>query len=228
MVILSAFFLGNYFVPPGVSAPPDLAGFEKRGERERMIARSLFAVYPDRKVNVVMLGDSLTYFVNWNELLGRMDVANRGLTSQTSLGILELADAVLYLKPKLCFIMIGINDLNQGRPVGEVFENQRRLVTILRQGGVEPVIQSVLFPGGTAAETKKIAGLVTSLNLKLKAYAAQEDLDFLDLNQVLAPEGVLAAPLTYDKIHLLGPGYALWARALKTYLESRGLNQETV
>src|SRR5690348_11177372 len=92
----------------------DWEAFEKRGSRERMVHKSLFSVYPERKINIVMLGDSLTYFVNWNELLGRMDVANRGLTYQTSSGILELADSVVSLKPKLCFIMIGINDLRQG------------------------------------------------------------------------------------------------------------------
>ena len=204
----------------------DLAAFEKRGASERSVHKSIFSVYPEHKINFVMLGDSLTNFVNWNELLGRLDVANRGLTYQTSAGVLELADSVISLKPKLCFIMIGINDLRQGRSVEEVFENQRRLVTVLRQGGVEPVLQSVLFPGGDTAQAKKTASLVKSLNQKLQSYASEEHLDYLDLNAVIAPQGALPDPLSYDKLHLLGPGYALWAKSLNAYLESRGLGHE--
>ncbi len=236
MVNKNAFFkaLGFAAIATGIGivffgAKPqasDLDAFEKRGASERSVHKSIFSVYPERKINFVMLGDSLTNFVNWNELLGRLDVANRGLTYQTSAGILELAESVISLEPKLCFIMIGINDLRQGRSVEEVFENQRRLVTALRQGGVEPVLQSVLFPGGDTAQVKKTASLVRSLNQKLQSYASEEHLDYLDLNTVIAPQGVLPEPLSYDKLHLLGPGYALWAKVLNAYLESRGLAHE--
>lgn len=71
---------------------------------------SLYPLYTRQK-NIVMLGSSLTGNVNWDELLDRSDVANRGIDGDISEGILARMEYVLSVDPEICFIELGINDI---------------------------------------------------------------------------------------------------------------------
>ncbi|PID27048.1 MAG: hypothetical protein CR982_06980 [Candidatus Cloacimonadota bacterium] len=59
----------------------------------------------NKKGNIVMLGNSITYGVNWNELLNRNDIINRGIGSDTTEGFLSRMEYIYKAEPKICFIM---------------------------------------------------------------------------------------------------------------------------
>ena len=63
----------------------------------------LYTVYSGQK-DIVMLGNSLTNRISWNELLVRDDVANRGIGSDITAGFINRINFVLNVKPKICFI----------------------------------------------------------------------------------------------------------------------------
>jgi lysophospholipase L1-like esterase len=72
---------------------------------------------------IVMLGDSITAGVEWNELLGIPNIANRGIGSDTTEGFYNRLENIYKIKPKICFIMGGINDIGYGIPVETILQN---------------------------------------------------------------------------------------------------------
>jgi lysophospholipase L1-like esterase len=165
--------------------------------------------------DVVMLGDSITDEGNWPDLLKGSDLINRGIWGDTSDGVLARLPEVIRRRPRLVFLMIGVNDLaRDGLAPEQVGQNIRAIVRSLRDNRVGVVLQSVLFMSrGSEANP-----LIERLNVLLRNVAADEAISFLDLNATLAPAGALLPEVTYDGLHLSTRGYVLWAEALRPFL----------
>lgn len=161
------------------------------------------------KSSYVMLGDSITEEGHWNELMGRSDIANRGISGDTTAGLLDRME-YLGSHPKICFIMIGVNDLSRGLSVEEVFHNYVTIIHTLTSQKITPVIQSILLTDRPGLNPKIIV-----LNRKLKHFAQSNKIRFIDLNKRLAPEGVLSDIYTVDGQHLNAQGYTVWGEMLK-------------
>lgn len=164
------------------------------------------------KCSYVMLGDSITEEGEWNELMGRKDIVNRGISGDTTTGLLERME-YLGSQPKICFIMIGVNDLSRGLSVEEVFHNYVKIIHTLTSQKITPVIQSILLTDRSGLNPKVIV-----LNRKLKHFAKSNNIRFIDLNKRLAPEGTLSDLYTGDGQHLNAQGYRIWAEMLKGYM----------
>ena len=83
--------------------------YEYTDNFEYNVRRSLFEVYQPKDIRIVMLGDSITDKVDWNELLSRTDVVNRGIGSDITEGFINRLSDIYVLNPETCFIMGGIN-----------------------------------------------------------------------------------------------------------------------
>ena len=49
----------------------------------------LYESYPKSKNDIVFLGNSITDRVDWNELLGKSNVRNRGISGDITFGVLQ-------------------------------------------------------------------------------------------------------------------------------------------
>lgn len=80
---------------------------------------------------IVFVGDSITEFNPIEELIeSSLKIYNRGIRGITSLQLLDhLEEQILGLKPKIIFLMIGVNDLKTREPQ-VVFET---ILTIIKQ-----------------------------------------------------------------------------------------------
>lgn len=80
---------------------------------------------------IVFVGDSITEFNPIEELIeSSLKIYNRGIRGITSLQLLDhLEEQILGLKPKIIFLMIGVNDLKTREPQ-LVFET---ILTIIKQ-----------------------------------------------------------------------------------------------
>ena len=67
---------------------------------------ALHEVYK-KKSGIVMLGNSLAFRVNWNELLDRCDIISRGVGGDITEGFLARLDGVIKLHPTICFVNGG-------------------------------------------------------------------------------------------------------------------------
>ena len=166
------------------------------------------------KYKTVMIGDSITDGGLWNELLNNDLIQNRGIAGDTTDGVLDRLDSV-NKNLKQAFIMIGINDFFQEKSVDYVFSNYLKIIENLQQKGIKVYIQSTLFVG--ESKRAKYNQKVEALNEKLKSYAKENSLIFIDLNTILASNKTLKNEFSYDELHLNGKAYKLWTQTIKKY-----------
>ncbi len=178
---------------------------------------------PGQSVKIVMLGDSITFRTNWNVLLDRNDVENKGINGDTTARFITRLDSVIRLKPVLCFIMGGINDISLGISNPEIFENYVLIIHKLKTNNIKPVIQSTLYISDALYDSEKINQKVSDLNRQLAVFAKQNDIDFIDVNGRLSGKTGLMADFTNDGLHLSPSGYRAWKEVLIPYLNKLNL-----
>ena len=166
------------------------------------------------KYKIVMLGDSITDEGEWAELLDSRLVQNRGISGDTTDGVLQRLDSINKSAEKV-FIMIGVNDIMRGKSVDEIFFNYQKIIQILKEKNIKVYIQSTLFIGEKRAENFNIK--VETLNIKLKQFASDNNLIFIDLNKILSSNKMLKHEFTSDDLHINGSAYKLWAQEIKKY-----------
>lgn len=175
------------------------------------------------KADIVFLGNSITQGGNWSELLGRERVVNRGIGGDNIPGMLNRLHQVYSLKPKICFVMAGINDLYTDVPVEEVFVRYMRLIDSLRSYKIIPVVQSTLHVNPKWKRAVEKNAEVAKLNEMIERYAGDISVPYINLNALLSTNGVLQDQYTTDGIHLTAPAYGVWRDALEPILRSYGL-----
>lgn len=167
--------------------------------------------------NITMIGDSITDRGLWSELTNRNDIINRGISGDTTNGVLNRLNS-LNSGLKQAFVMIGINDLLKGESVEYVFENYKKIITILKQKNITPIIQSTLYIGQNTPPIYNQK--ITQLNILLLNYAIQNKITFIDLNKYLAPNNYISPKYSNDSLHLNGRGYVIWTNSIKKYFNT--------
>ena len=164
---------------------------------------------------IIMLGDSITRRCEWSELLSRNDVVNQGISGDTTTGLLNRIDEIISLKPEKVFLMIGTNDIGEGAPVSETLSNYQKIITKLVAANFEVFVQSTLHVGKNSIERNL---RTKELNNGLKKYCKDHDVNFIDLNSILAPEGLLLEEYSDDGVHLTGAAYLKWKDVIIPFL----------
>ncbi|MHC2070667.1 GDSL-type esterase/lipase family protein [Bremerella sp. T1] len=181
---------------------------------------------------VVFLGDSITQ--GWGDQLGGsfgdMKVANRGISGDTTRGMLiRLEEDVLSLNPKAVVMLMGTNDLEEQAEPETVAANAKLIVEALKKHDSEmPIILCKVFP---SSETKsRPADKIQKIN-ELYEQLAQGDPQVIALETWLpfANEKGNAKPEEFpDLLHPNKEGYAIWAAALRPIFATLGyLETET-
>jgi lysophospholipase L1-like esterase len=187
--------------------------------------KSLFEILPDMKNEVVFLGNSITDGSEWSELLQNNHAVNRGISGDTSEGVLNRLYQVTRAQPSKVFLLIGINDLSKNISQDTVYVNIVRIVsTITRQSPKTKVYVQSIFPVNDTFT--KFSNHITrtpqvkDLNAKLKNICPKLGATYIDLFSVLKnPNDDQLNPMyTNDGLHLLGEGYKAWAKEIIPYL----------
>ncbi len=160
---------------------------------------------------IVMLGDSITDEGEWSELWGKV-VQNRGISGDTTSGVLDRLYTISTSIEEV-YIMIGVNDIMRGAKAQDVYLNYEKIVQFFQKKGIKVNIQSTLYIG--ESRKKDFNAEVEKLNEKLKLFAKQNNIRFIDLNQILSSNKVLKADFTKDDLHLNGDAYKLWIAEIK-------------
>ncbi len=163
---------------------------------------------------LIFLGDSLTAFHDWSAF-GKHH--NGGIAGDTTDGLLQHLHYTLEKNPKCVVLMIGINDLLQGRSIESVKKNYLKIFERLAQA--ERVVILSLLPVESTLQTFEINEKVILLNHFLRYESGKRDFLYLDLYRSMVDrDGGLKKALTSDGVHLTTSAYRLWERALKADL----------
>lgn len=171
------------------------------------------------KYDVVMFGNSLTAGCKWNRKLTRLNVKNSGTNGYTTTHLLwSLDKKVLNHNPRFCIIMGGTNDISTGIPLSVTQGNFKKIVTILLENNVQPVLQSTLYVNHPKDSIKN--SRINELNQFLSALANSNKLTFLDLNAKLSHNKKLKKEFTSDGTHLNKAAYDIWINEIDTFLSA--------
>lgn len=180
------------------------------------VRRAFYERLPNRKNEIVFLGNSITENGEWNEIFKNKNIVNRGIGGDVCFGLLNRLDEVLASKPKCIFLMIGINDIGRSVPVtiiaGKIQEILRKIEkqspkTNMFLQSVLPINEHVI----RYEYMKNKSDQIVLLNEQLKSIADQEQIRYLDLYSRFADEnGQLIPKYTTDGIHLSAAGYLHW------------------
>lgn len=181
---------------------------------------SLFDVLPVYSDDIVFLGNSITDGGEFAELFDMPNIKNRGIRSDVITGVEKRLTQVTSGRPAKIFLLIGINDVSHGLTVDQLAARYERLVRKIREQTPDTklYIQSVMPINNDFNRYKNLKGrekVIPALNNRLQTIAAQNGAEYVDLTKALesAPDK-LNPKYTNDGLHLNGPGYRAWARAI--------------
>ena len=192
----------------------------ERLERHHYLQRAdLYRYTGIQEGDIVFLGDSITDGGCWDELFPDMDIKNRGINADDTVGVLARLDDIIDGKPAAMFILIGTNDLNWWayRHNDEILNNYREILrrTKEKTPGTQVFVESIL------PRSKRYTKHITALNLALEEMAKEFGYTFINLFPHFADEsGALKAEFNNDHLHLMAPGYQLWVKLLTPYLDN--------
>lgn len=182
-----------------------------------------FRSYPDSEKDIIFLGNSITHYADWNELLQLPEARNRGISGDISFGVLERLDEVTEGKPAKVFILIGINDIARNIPDSVILRNYRAMISRIKTSTPRTVIYfNSLLPVNNSFGDRNHFNKdehIEAVNTGLKKICTEEKITLIDIHpQFLDKEKKLDKQYTYDGLHLNAAGYRRWAAILKKYL----------
>ncbi|WP_017654784.1 GDSL-type esterase/lipase family protein [Fortiea contorta] len=185
--------------------------------------KSQFELLVKSENTVIFLGDSITDEGEWTELLGKSYAKNRGISGDTTVGILNRLPEIIESKPRQIFMMIGINDLNnQGKSINQTLTDYQNILIELKNQtpNTEVFIQSVLPVNNKISRYWQNNHNIIKFNLALKELAQQYKYQYIDIFSHLADsEHQLEDQYTLDGLHLNGQGYLVWKKVIEKYVE---------
>lgn len=205
--------------------------FVARGRIHRLLIRcgilpsmydkkvKIFNAMPRDTGNIVFLGDSITDLVNFDEALPSYHIINRGISADTTSGVLKRLAEVISLRPRKLFVLIGTNDIGQGLFTEPIARNIRQIVMRVQEKSPETKIYlQGVFP--TRRDESRPNSEIQALNQEIKAIAQELHCTFIDLYPLLLDDyGELAMQYTLDGLHLKEAGVTKWMAYLIPYLD---------
>jgi len=179
--------------------------------------------------SIVFLGDSITDFFRVNEFFPGAYVINRGISWDTTDGVLNrLCESVYELTPSKVFLLIGTNDLGDEKPVEYVAGNIRKIISEIRQNCPQTKIYLESVYPVSLSKDKKIKKIIVGkrnntdisrLNDELRNIADEMGITYIDVYSHLVDEnGNIKTEYTVEGLHLTIQGYEVVAEVLRPYV----------
>ncbi len=166
-------------------------------------------------MNILLLGDSLIEYFDWQERFPEHSIANLGIAGESAGGLLSRVEKLTEAYPEadLVFIMTGTNniamdDLNFIDIYKVILE---KLAVFYTGAGI--YIHSLL-----PADVSFIPdSSVVSVNDSLMKLSQETGIEYVDLYSRFKDPGgrLIREYLVDDGIHISGAGYDVWARVIE-------------
>ena len=178
---------------------------------------------------VVFMGNSITenWFGTHPEFFKSNNYIGRGISGHTSSQFLvRFREDVVNLKPEVVIINAGTNDCAENSGPFDVditFGNIVSMTEIAQANGIKVILSSVL-PAAEFGWNRNItdaADRIAALNAKIKAYADEHKLPYVDYYSavVYGPERALNPEYTNDGVHPTAAGYDVLEAIVKPVID---------
>lgn len=182
-----------------------------------LLRMDLFAATPLAAGDIVFLGDSLTEGAEWNELFPDLPVRDRGISGDTTAGVLQRLGTITSARPAAVFLLIGTNELGPALDPAPSLARQREILARIRRESPDTrvFVQSLL------PRAARFRPAIESYNAALADLGREFGCTFIDLYPAfLAEDGSLRDEFTVDEVHLNTAGYLHWRELLQPHLAS--------
>jgi len=178
---------------------------------------------------VVFLGDSITqgWGDDFGHSFGTLKVANRGISGDTTRGLLLRISDVVAVHPRAVVILIGTNDIEEGDNPNSTTHNLELLINALEvQLPSTPLLLSEIFPSSPSKQRPK-EKIVYLNRAYAKLVVSHPSVHLVRIWATYANSAGNAKVSEFpDLLHPNAIGYAKWADALRAkFLQLRLLAQ---
>lgn len=183
--------------------------------------KSIFEMLPKDSLDIIFLGDSLTEQCEWSELLGNSKIKNRGISGDSTVGLLNRLKEVTDRQPAQIFLMIGINDL-LFHDADYVIKNYKVIVDrILNESPkTQLLLQSLLPVNNNMRDLGISSASIQKVNAAIQTIAEDKNLTYINIYPLLLNQaGNLDEQYTTDGIHLKGSAYQIWKKGLESSID---------
>ena len=203
-----AFYIDKFFHRP-IDKILELTIYQDLSEEYYLLNKNL------KKKVIVFLGNSITKRFNLQEHFPDLLIINRGIFSDTTLGIINRLDRnINNLDIYKIFLMIGYNDLKY-RTNDEIIDNISYIVSRIKVQYI--YVQSIL---PVDAKRKDINLRIVNLNNRLKDLCKDRGYYYVDLHtHFLNKEGGIYLTYSRDGVHPNVNGYKLWAKIIRPIIK---------
>lgn len=184
---------------------------------------SIFESMPRDENKIVFLGDSLTDYMKFDELVPDLTIKNRGIAGDTTSGVLKRLDEVISLKPSKLFILIGTNDIVFDIKADKIVSNIKKIIDTFREKSPQTALYvQTLFPvNHKFGDSRRPHETIRKINAGLVKLSNEINFTLIDTYSLFAEGGELPERYTVDGVHLNGAGAVKWVEFLSTWLHKK-------
>lgn len=201
---------------------------KKVKSREKVITKTV-----EKKViddNYLFLGDSITDFYDLDKYYEDLPVVNSGINGNRTTDILnDMKDRVYRYNPSKVFLLIGTNDIIDGKGNDEIIDNIKKIIELIKKNRpyAEIYLESI-YPVNKTDNDKISLSMVSSrdndqiieINKKLKKYCDEKKITYIDLySKLVDDEGNLKLDYTKEGLHLSDDGYKVVTEEISKYIK---------
>lgn len=178
---------------------------------------------------IVFLGDSITEQFIVSEFFSEHSVINRGISGDTTDGVLKrLEESVFDIEPSKIFLMIGTNDLGNGKEPEYIVNNIDTIIVKIHERLPETkIFIESIYPvrkDGDNKIKKRMVGKrnnesINQINERIIKIADQYHITYIDIHSLLQDKyGNLKFEYTVEGLHLTPIGYVTVVEEIEKYI----------
>jgi len=192
--------------------------------------KSVYEAMPNKKGEIVFLGNSITEQGTWRELFQNNHIINRGIGGDTSDGVLYRLDEVTESHPDKIFLLIGTNDLLNEKTPEYIIQRIAQITEKVKKNSPETVLylQSVL---PTYSRPERPISSIKIINKGIQKLADNIKVFYIDIFSHFSnpnDEELLYHEFSLDGLHLNGKGYLKWKGLIEKYVIEKNNRLEKI
>ena len=179
--------------------------------------------------NIVFFGDSITNKYKVEEFFSNTYVINSGISGDKSEDLLNRMNDVYKYNPSKVFILIGINDLNNGIKEDEILNNIQKIINGIKTNrmhskiyieSVYPINRDVFNEKDYSFNEDISNDTIKEFNKKLKKLCKENDITYINVyDSLLDDNGNLKDVYTLEGLHLNDLGYFKVTSTINKYIK---------